>query len=82
MNTRSGSIDPGAILYLLRERNVGIDALDRALNFDSGIEGHPTGGCRHRGDRTRYPILENGVRPLSSSRPASAKARSVSVRTS
>ena len=39
MNTRSGSIDPGAMLYLLREKGVDIDSLDHALNFDSGIEG-------------------------------------------
>jgi acetate kinase len=38
MNTRSGSIDPGAILYLLREQGVDVDSLDHALNFDSGIE--------------------------------------------
>jgi acetate kinase len=39
MNTRSGSIDPGAMLYLLREKGVEVDSLDHALNFDSGIEG-------------------------------------------
>jgi acetate kinase len=39
MNTRSGSIDPGALLYLVRERGVGADDLDRALNFESGIFG-------------------------------------------
>ncbi|HKO75109.1 MAG TPA: acetate/propionate family kinase [Gaiellaceae bacterium] len=39
MNTRSGSIDPGAMLYLLREKGFDVAALDHALNFDSGIEG-------------------------------------------
>ena len=39
MNTRSGSVDPGALLYLLREGHVGIDELDHMLNFESGIEG-------------------------------------------
>jgi acetate kinase len=39
MNTRSGSIDPGAMLYLLREKGFDVEALDHALNFDSGIEG-------------------------------------------
>lgn len=39
MNTRSGSVDPGALIYLLRERHLTFDELDHALNFDSGIEG-------------------------------------------
>ena len=38
MNTRSGSVDPGALLYLLREGHVGVDELDHMLNFGSGIE--------------------------------------------
>ena len=37
MTTRSGSIDPGALLYLLRERGLDAEALDHALNFDSGF---------------------------------------------
>ena len=37
MTTRSGSIDPGALLYLLHERNVSTSTLDHALNFDSGL---------------------------------------------
>jgi acetate kinase len=37
MTTRSGSIDPGALLYLLRERGLDHETLDHALNFDSGI---------------------------------------------
>jgi acetate kinase len=37
MTTRSGSIDPGALLYLLHERNVSTSTLDQALNFDSGL---------------------------------------------
>jgi acetate kinase len=39
MNTRSGSVDPGALLYVLRERGLGVDEVDRALNLESGIEG-------------------------------------------
>ena len=39
MTTRSGSIDPGALLYVLREGYLSVDSLDRALNFDSGVEG-------------------------------------------
>jgi acetate kinase len=39
MATRSGSIDPGALLYLQRERGLSVDELDRALNEDSGLKG-------------------------------------------
>jgi acetate kinase len=38
MITRSGSIDPGALLYVLRERGLDVEALDHALTFDSGVE--------------------------------------------
>ena len=66
MNTRSGSIDPGAMLYLLREKVVGIDSLDHALNFDSGIEGLGGGSrgiARARGrSRGRRPSRDLGVR--------------------
>ena len=37
MTTRSGSIDPGALLYLLREKRIDEKSLDHALNLDSGI---------------------------------------------
>ena len=57
MNTRSGSLDPGALLYLLRERGVGIDALDHALNFESGIEGLGGGA---RGTRELETAAEAG----------------------
>jgi acetate kinase len=36
MGTRSGSVDPGALLYLLRT-GVGVDELDQALNEESGL---------------------------------------------
>jgi acetate kinase len=39
MNTRSGSVDPGALIFLLREGHVGVDELDHMLNLESGIEG-------------------------------------------
>jgi acetate kinase len=38
MTTRSGSIDPGALVYLLRERGLDADALDHQLNFESGMK--------------------------------------------
>jgi acetate kinase len=37
MTTRSGSIDPGALLYLLREHGLEVETLDHSLNFDSGF---------------------------------------------
>jgi acetate kinase len=37
MTTRSGSVDPGALLFLLRERGLTVDELDRALNLESGL---------------------------------------------
>ncbi len=39
MTTRSGSIDPGALLYLLRERGLSVDELDQALEHESGLAG-------------------------------------------
>lgn len=37
MASRSGSVDPGALLYLLRERGLSIDALDQSLEHESGL---------------------------------------------
>ena len=37
MATRSGSIDPGALLYVLRQ-GMGVDELDRVLNEESGLK--------------------------------------------
>jgi len=37
MTTRSGSVDPGALLYVQRERGLSPDELDHALNFESGL---------------------------------------------
>jgi len=39
MTTRSGSIDPGALLYLLRERGLSVADLDHALEHESGLKG-------------------------------------------
>ena len=38
MATRSGSIDPGLLLYALRERGLDADELDEALERHSGLE--------------------------------------------
>jgi acetate kinase len=37
MATRSGSVDPGALLYLLRERGLSVEELDGALEHESGL---------------------------------------------
>lgn len=39
MGTRGGSIDPGILLYLLREHKISLEDLDQALNFSSGLQG-------------------------------------------
>jgi acetate kinase len=39
MGTRSGSVDPGILLYLLRERAVTLEELNRVLNYSSGLLG-------------------------------------------
>ena len=39
MTTRSGSLDPGAILYLLRERLLSLEELDQALEHHAGLKG-------------------------------------------
>jgi acetate kinase len=37
MATRSGSVDPGALIYLLRERGLAFQDLDDALEHESGL---------------------------------------------
>jgi len=37
MTTRSGSIDPGALLFLMREHGLSVDELDHALEHESGL---------------------------------------------
>jgi acetate kinase len=39
MGSRSGSIDPGLLLHLLRQPNYSVDQLDRILNQKSGLQG-------------------------------------------
>jgi acetate kinase len=45
MATRSGSIDPGALLYVLRERGLAVEELDHALEHESGLAA--MGGLEH-----------------------------------
>lgn len=39
MGTRCGSIDPGILLYLLKEKKMDVEGLNRLLNFESGLKG-------------------------------------------
>ncbi len=39
MGTRSGSVDPGMLIYVLRHRGLSADDLDRVLNRESGLLG-------------------------------------------
>ncbi len=39
MATRSGAVDPGAVLYLVREHRMNVDAVEHLLNLESGLLG-------------------------------------------
>ncbi len=39
MGTRCGSLDPGILIYLLRQQETNADKLDDILNHDSGLKG-------------------------------------------
>ena len=39
MATRSGTVDPGILIYLLRQKGLDAEALDNALNHESGLLG-------------------------------------------
>ncbi len=39
MGTRSGDVDPGVLLHLMREHKMGADELDALLNRQSGLKG-------------------------------------------
>ncbi|HET8528676.1 MAG TPA: acetate kinase [Gaiellaceae bacterium] len=44
MATRSGTVDPGALVFLLRERLVTVEQLEHALEHESGLAGLSAGG--------------------------------------
>jgi acetate kinase len=44
MATRSGSVDPGALVYLLREGKLTVEELEHGLEHDSGLAGLSGGG--------------------------------------
>ena len=39
MGSRSGSVDPGILLYVLRHRGISLDRLEEILNRESGLKG-------------------------------------------
>ena len=39
MGTRSGSVDPGILIHLLRDRGMSVEDVDRILNRESGLRG-------------------------------------------
>ena len=39
MGTRSGTVDPGMLVYLLRHKGLDVNQLDHALNYESGLLG-------------------------------------------
>jgi len=39
MGSRSGNVDPGLLLYLLRRKGMNAEQLDHALNYESGLLG-------------------------------------------
>src|SRR4051812_11761714 len=43
MSTRSGDLDPGVLLYLLRSEQLGVDVLEDLLNRHSGLAGFSSG---------------------------------------
>jgi acetate kinase len=45
MNTRSGSVDPGVLVYVLREHGLTPDELDSVLNHESGVVALAGGGA-------------------------------------
>jgi acetate kinase len=49
MGTRSGSVDPGLLIYLLRNKGLDAEHLDRALNDESGLLG-VSGISSHMGE--------------------------------
>ena len=60
MMTRSGSVDPGVLLYVQRAHGLSVDELDHALNEESGLEGLSGG---------------RGIRALESAPPEDEVAR-------
>jgi acetate kinase len=56
MGTRSGDLDPGVLLYLLREKKLNVDSLENLLNYQSGLKGL----SGHSGDMRELETLADG----------------------
>lgn len=72
MGTRSGSIDPGIVVYLMRRHNDAADDIDRILNRESGLKGLAGSGdmreviaAAERGDEHARLALDVFVHRLS-----------------
>ena len=81
MGTRSGSVDPGILLYLLKERGLTADQIDDALNHASGLLGRlgrlgrlPRGRGGRRTAATTGPGWPWRSTPPGSARPSAALA--------
>ncbi len=61
MGTRSGSVDPGMLIYLLRRKGISADQLDQALNHESGLLG--------------VSAISSDMRQVLAAQPESADAR-------
>ncbi|HWW54274.1 MAG TPA: acetate/propionate family kinase [Acidimicrobiales bacterium] len=62
MATRSGSIDPGALLWLQQRRHLGVSELSDGLERDSGLAGLcGTGDMREVTDRARAGDADAGL---------------------
>jgi acetate kinase len=60
MGARSGSIDPGILIYLLRQEGFNADTLDQMLNQESGLKG--VSGVSADMRRIRAAIEQNNSR--------------------
>jgi acetate kinase len=56
MATRSGSLDPGAVLYLLREERLSVGEVEDALEHDSGLSGLSGGSSGDVRDASRLAL--------------------------
>ena len=72
MATRSGSVDPGALVYLLRERKLTLEELDHALEHESGLLA--LGGSSDPRDLEGTPALAHYVHRIAAAVAAMASS--------
>ncbi|HEY9131966.1 MAG TPA: acetate/propionate family kinase [Dyella sp.] len=58
MGTRSGDIDPGILLFLMRKHGMGLDELEHGLERESGLRGLSNESADIR------ELMRNGAKPL------------------